>query len=254
MSAISPRRRGIVRHLVVASTLASAITTGVGWVQPATAASTRAPGSPTASPSTQPLATGLLRVGSRGPAVRVLQQRLSSLGYWLGRPDGVFADATQQAVYALQKAASLVRDGVVGPHTWSALDHALRPHPRSARGDLVEIDLHSDLLMVVRDGRVVVTLNTSTGGGYRYSDGTSTALAVTPRGLFHIVREVNGLVVAPLGELWRPKYFVGGYAIHGSASVPPVPVSHGCVRVSMEAMNWIWATHRMSVGTRVWIY
>lgn len=203
--------------------------------------------------ATQPAPT-TLRLGSRGVAVRTLQRRLSSLGYWLGAPDGVFGALTQQAVFALQKAASLPADGVVGVRTWRALERRVRPRARASRGYLVEINLHTDLLELVKDDRVLVTLNVSTGGGYRYSDGTSTALAVTPRGLFHVLRQVDGLVVAPLGELWRPKYFVGGYAIHGSDSVPPVPVSHGCVRVSNAAMNWIWASNRMPLGTRIWVY
>ena len=29
------------------------------------------------------------------------------------------------------------------------------------------------------------------------------------------------------GELWRPKYFDDGFAIHGDSYVPPEPVSHG---------------------------
>jgi N-acetylmuramoyl-L-alanine amidase len=60
--------------------------------------------------------------------------------------------------------------------------------------------------------------------------------------------------VDSLGELWRPKYFSSGFAIHGDAYVPPVPVSHGCVRVSDEAIDWIWADGLMPLGTEVWVY
>jgi len=186
--------------------------------------------------------------------VRTLQQRLSTLGYWLGPPDGVFGALTQQAVYAVQKAASLVPDGVVGPRTSLALARGVRPRPRSTAGYLVEINLRTDLLMIVRNAKVLVTFNTSTGGGYSYVSDGARAIATTPRGVFRILRQVNGLVIAPLGELWRPKYFVGGYAIHGSASVPPVPVSHGCVRLTNQAIDWVWASNRMPIGTKVWIY
>ena len=192
-----------------------------------------------------------LRLGSRGSSVLVLQRRLSSLGYWLGRPDGTFGDSTQQAVYAFQKAAGLGRDGAVGPTSAAALARAVRVRPRSTSGNLVEIDIKRQLLMIVRHGKLLAVLNTSTGGGYTY--GVS-AVATTPKGNFHIFRQVNGLDVAPLGGLWRPKYFVGGVAIHGYAEVPPTPVSHGCVRVSDEAMNWIWAANNMPLGTRVWVY
>jgi lipoprotein-anchoring transpeptidase ErfK/SrfK len=38
-------------------------------------------------------------------------------------------------------------------------------------------------------------------------------------------------------------YFIGGYAIHGYASVPNYPASHGCLRVpipnAVSIYNWI---------------
>ena len=108
--------------------------------------------------------------------------------------------------------------------------------------------------MIVKGGRLLAALNTSTGGGYTYYDQGVSAVAQTPRGVFHIVREVDGLVVDSLGALWRPKYFDGGFAIHGDSFVPPYPVSHGCVRVSDEAIDWIWARGLLPIGTKVWIY
>jgi lipoprotein-anchoring transpeptidase ErfK/SrfK len=57
-----------------------------------------------------------------------------------------------------------------------------------------------------------------------------------------------------LGDMWRPKYFNGGIAVHGSPSVPPYPASHGCVRVSNAAMNWLWDVWGMPRGTRVLVY
>jgi peptidoglycan hydrolase-like protein with peptidoglycan-binding domain len=51
----------------------------------------------------------VLELGDSGPAVVALQTRLSRLGYWLGRADGTFGLTTQQAVYALQKAAGLTQ-------------------------------------------------------------------------------------------------------------------------------------------------
>jgi lipoprotein-anchoring transpeptidase ErfK/SrfK len=47
---------------------------------------------------------------------------------------------------------------------------------------------------------------------------------------------------------------VGGIAIHGDSSVPAHPVSHGCVRVSNQAIDWIWATGSDPIGTPVWVY
>jgi peptidoglycan hydrolase-like protein with peptidoglycan-binding domain len=82
------------------TTSATAPTTAPSTVPPTTAA-------PTTSPTTAPPAASLLHRGDTGAAVRSLQQRLTTLGYWLGAPNGVFGDSTQQAVYALQKVAGL---------------------------------------------------------------------------------------------------------------------------------------------------
>ncbi|HXY43709.1 MAG TPA: L,D-transpeptidase family protein, partial [Acidimicrobiales bacterium] len=221
---------------------------------PSSTTTTSPPPSSTTTTTTPPPPVRLLGPGDTGLAVLQLQQRLSALGYWLGVPDGVFGDSTEQAVYALQKAAGIVRDGIVGPVTEAALARGVVPQPRPARGHVVEIDLQRDLLMIVNNGKLYAVLNTSTGGGYTYVDDGVTAVANTPVGVFRIYREVDGLVIDSLGELWRPKYFDDGFAIHGDSYVPPEPVSHGCVRVSNEAIDWIWAENLLPIGTEVWIY
>ena len=204
-------------------------------------------------PSTQ-IAGTTLKPGSTGSAVLLLQQRLSALGYWLGTPDGAFGDSTEQAVWALQKAAGISRTGTVGPATQAALAAGVIPQPRSTSGYVVEVDLEDDLVMFVTNGKIDFVLNTSTGGGYTYTEDGVTSVATTPTGHFSIYRQVNGLVVDSLGSLWRPKFFDAGFAIHGDTSVPPEPVSHGCARVSNEAINWIWANNLLPIGTSVWVY
>jgi len=199
----------------------------------------------------QPWGVPRLSRGSSGPAVASVQQQLSNLGYWLGAVNGQFGDSTQQAVWALQKAAGISRNGVVDYATYSALSQSVKPQPLTTSGYVIEVNLNTDLVMFVNNGLVLYTLNTSTGGGYRYGSGT---VAITPQGHFSIYRADNGLVVDSLGALWRPRYFTGGYAIHGDTSVPPVPVSHGCVRVSDEAINWIWTANLAPIGTSVWVY
>ena len=199
----------------------------------------------------QPWSVPPLSLGSSGPAVASLQQQLSNLGYWLGAVNGQFGDSTQQAVWALQKAAGLSRSGVTDYATYAALAQAVQPQPQSSSGYVIEVNLNTDLVMFVNNGQILYTLNTSTGGGYTYGDGT---VAITPMGHFHIYKASNGLVVDSLGALWRPRYFTGGYAIHGDTNVPPVPVSHGCVRVSDEAINWIWTANLAPIGTTVWVY
>lgn len=72
-----------------------------------------------AAPAT-PAATGLLRRGSRGEAVRMLQTSLTAAGHAL-IADGIFGPATEQAVRAFQMRNRLVVDGVAGPATMAAL-------------------------------------------------------------------------------------------------------------------------------------
>lgn len=59
--------------------------------------------------------------GSRGDAVRKLQELLNALGYDCGSVDGIFGSKTKAAVLAFQKANGLAADGIVGPLTWAKL-------------------------------------------------------------------------------------------------------------------------------------
>jgi lipoprotein-anchoring transpeptidase ErfK/SrfK len=259
-------RRALTYAVVtaVAVTLAAGCDTGgaeqaaapssVPSTAPTSAAATPTPTAspkPSPSPSAKPQK---LRTGAKGSRVVALQDRLTALGYWNGKADGTFGGQTQQAVYALQKAAGLTRDGVVGPKTQKALDKGVRPKARSTNGRVVEINLKRQLLMLVDDGTVSQVFNTSTGSMQHYEQHGATFLADTPSGRFKVSRQIDGWRHAPLGLLWRPKYFNGGIAVHGANSVPPYPASHGCARVSIKAMNWLWNNDKIPVGTRVWVY
>jgi len=213
-----------------------------------TPTATRKP-TPKPSPTTKPR-TSLIR-GDSGPKVLALQKRLSELGYWLGSPDGAFGSLTQQAVWAFQKSAGLERDGVVGPRTSKALAAGIRPRA-TLSGSGVEIDLDRQILLVVRGGAVRTILNTSTGSGEEYtSTSGNRAIAKTPRGRFTVYRAVDGEVTNSLGTLWRPRFFNRGIAVHGSQNIPPWPDSHGCARLSNAAIDMIWASGLMPVGSRV---
>ena len=154
---------------------------------------------------------------------------------------------------ALQKAAGLGRDGVFGPGSRRALQAGIRPQSRIG-GTGIEIDKARQLLLVVRGGRVVTILNTSTGNNQPYSYQGNPRIATTPSGTFSTFRTVDKLDKGPLGDLWRPRYFNGGIAVHGSGSIPGYPASHGCARVSNGAMNMIWTNSLMPIGGRVVVY
>lgn len=63
----------------------------------------------------------LVKLGSRGEAVKALQTRLNALGYDCGAVDGIFGEKTLAAVKAYQTAKILSVDGIVGVQTWGAL-------------------------------------------------------------------------------------------------------------------------------------
>ena len=262
------RSLGLITVLAVTATLAVGCgADGDGTAAPVPAvpsssapAVTTAPAAPEPAPSDspgpnpRPSDDGKLRRGDKGDEVVALQRRLTELGYWNGTADGSFGLLTQQAVYALQKAAGLGRDGVVGARTRRALESGVRPAARSDSGRVVEIDRKRQLLMLVDDGEVTQVFNTSTGSYERYEHDGRTYLADTPAGRFTVSRQIDGWRDAPLGLLWRPKYFNGGIAVHGAHSVPPYPASHGCARLTVAAMNWIWNADRMPVRSKVWVY
>ncbi len=199
---------------------------------------------PAAAPTTSTTAAGTLRPGDSGPAVLALQRRLTALGFWLGTPDGRYGTSTEHAVTAVQKAAGLARDGVAGPVTLAALDRLSHLSARSSTGRVIEVDLRRQLLLVAVDGHVQWVMDTSTGS----------VPGTTPAGRFAVFRQVDGYDAGPLGVLYRPKYFYRGVAVHGYPNVPPYPASHGCVRVTNAAMDWLWANHALPIGGAVWVY
>jgi lipoprotein-anchoring transpeptidase ErfK/SrfK len=212
---------------------------GTALATPLDSAATNTPTLTASTAAAQPT----LRLGSRGSAVTILQRRLAALRYDVGPIDGAFGSSTHHGVVAFQKVNNLARDGVVGPKTWTALDNPATPRPRySHTGNAVEVNLTKQVLYLTRQGTVVRILDTSTGK----------ASTPTPRGTFSVDRRIDGWRHSSLGWLWRPNYFYRGYAIHGYSSVPTYPASHGCVRVTIPAMNRLWPL--LSIGTPVHIY
>jgi N-acetylmuramoyl-L-alanine amidase len=184
-----------------------------------------------------------LKRGASGPQVTLLQQRLSDLGYWLGPVDGAFGDGTVHAVIALQKVAGLPRTGVVDPATAAAVAEGRRATARTTTGRTVEIDLAHQVLLIVQDGHVEHIFDTSTG-----RPGLE-----TPKGQFRIFNQID---TSDYHGQYRPKQFYAprDLAVHGYSNVPTYPYSHGCARVTLRAMDWLWANGNIPVGTPVLIY
>ncbi len=193
--------------------------------------------------------------GDSGQEVLDLQNRLAHLGYWVGPVDGNYGYLTQQAVYAFQKYQGRERTGVADAATLQALASAQRPRPRSTSGYRFEVDKARQLLIMAVDGQAVWVWNTSTGTDQPYTYDGQQYIADTPSGNWQVYWQVDGVRESNLGRLYRPKYFHhDGIAVHGYPSVPPYPASHGCVRVSNAAIDWIWANDVMPLGTAVWVY
>ncbi len=229
---------------------------------------------PTTLPPTTTVPANIVAVGIVDPPLQAvgtnngqesarIQQRLFELGFWISAADGDYGLTTRQAVMAFEKYMGFEADGKVDQRTADALSTmTLRPVARANSGTLVEIDKAKQLLYLVIDGRTDWILNTSTGNGDEYTEQDQntpgeviSGVSLTPSGLHKVNRErPEGWWEGDLGEIYRPKYFVGGVAVHGSNSIPNYPASHGCVRVSVPAMDWIWDSGIMPIRTPVWVH
>jgi putative chitinase len=82
----------------------------------------------------------VLKLGSSGPEVAALQDRLRERGFHPGPTNGAFDRSTQAAVIAFQRSQGLLDDGVVGPRTAAALGLDNPPEiPEVIPGVTVEI-------------------------------------------------------------------------------------------------------------------
>lgn len=164
------------------------------------------------------------------------EQLLSSLGYWTGPVDGQFDAASRHALIAFQKVEGRQRTGRLTMAELHALRSAGRPTPLETGYAHVEADLDRQVLFVVDgSGAVSKVLPISSGNGEEFTSEGYTRRAVTPTGRFKVYRKVEGWRKAPLGSIYYPNYFLSGVAIHGSASIPTKPASHGCIRIPVYA-------------------
>lgn len=257
------QRRRPVRRL-----LTGGLALAVGGVLLAPAAAGASPATPAAKapaavtaakatsvPAVAAAAPRTLRIGMRGADVTALQRKLISLHYIdIRKATGVFDSPTYHAVVAFQKFHGLGRDGIVGPKTRAKLAAPSTPRPRKARsGTYYEINLTKQVMFSFSGTNVIRIVNISSGNGRTYTRPSGgTGVAITPTGTFRIQRKINGWRKSDLGLLYRPAYFYGGFAIHGSSSVPAYPASHGCVRTTIWTMDRIY--DYLPIGRIVYIY
>ncbi len=185
-----------------------------------------------------------LAAGDAGADVRVLLRGLAKLGF---RTPGISSTLSWQAtdsIVAFQKAYKLPRTYVFDGDDWRKFAAARRIRPRFKGPKLhIEIDKTRQILLVVRNGRVLHILPTSTG-----------ATGNTPEGKWKI-RWKAPSTTTWLGSaiLYRTMTFKGNeFAIHGFAPVPAYAASHGCARIPMWAADWLY--RQSPVGETVYVY
>jgi len=171
----------------------------------------------------------------------VVQQRLAALHYDTGAVNGTFSYDTTHAVIAFEKVQGLTRDGVVSSAVLKALAKPVVPRAYfPIAGREFEVNKSRQVVLMVEGGQITRILDASTGFGGNYVYAGVTYQAITPEGNYTIQRKINGVRVSHLGVLYRPAYFFEGYAIHGEGLVPVYPASHGCVRITVPAMDRLY--------------
>ncbi len=184
--------------------------------------------------------------GASGAQVLAIQQRLKELRYDISNPDGKFGSETWHAVLAFQKANNLSRTARVNTKMLELLEAGteLAPVVPDGGADRLEVDLKRQVLSLYRAGSLERIVSISSGNGKPYcgvdpdTKKQDCDVAKTPIGSFRVQSRITGFRESKLGLLYNPLYFTGGYAIHGSNSVPGYPASHGCVRIPNKTSEW----------------
>jgi hypothetical protein len=172
--------------------------------------------------------------GARGLKVLLLQRGLLKLGF--ATPvTGYFDGLTANAVNVFRKTNGM---GRVGYATTSVYAMVLRGrgafklrYPSSGNhGKHVEFDWSRQVLVLADHGKPYRVYHVSSG-----KPSTPTVF-----GSYRFYRQEPG--TNSHGMVYS-SYFIGGYAIHGYASVPNYAASHGCLRVpipnAVSIYNWI---------------
>lgn len=181
----------------------------------------KAPPAPAAAAAPAPAPPGPLQV----------EHKLASLRYDIASPDGQIDEQTKSAIMAFQKVHGLPRTGELTDALASQIMATTTgPAPLVANGEpnRVEVDLARQVLFLYENGSLTKILAVATGK----------STTPTPTGDFRMYRSEPGWHTSKYGRLYNAQYFVGGYAIHGSLSVPAEPASAGCIRISMYSAEW----------------
>jgi len=184
--------------------------------------------------------------------IREVEQRLSEMGYWTGKVDGVFDSASRSALIAFQKYEGRP---VTGRLTIADLEYiraSMGPGAKEPGYAHVEVDIDRQILLIVSAEGSVHVLPVSTGSGKEFVDEGETSIAYTPRGRFVVYDKTPGWEKGKFSAMYYSNYISGGVAIHGYATVPIQPASHGCIRIPLFAAPEV--SKLLTLGTIVLVY
>lgn len=189
-----------------------------------------------------------------------MERKLDLLRFDVGAVDGRFDGQTWQGLMAFQKLHGLKRTGKFDEDTQRELAVASVPGGLIPNGGLprVEIDISRQILMYFDDFGLNRVVAVSSGSNRKYceisklSGKENCGDARTPRGNYRIERRIKGKRESDLGILYSPMYFTGGFAIHGSPSIPAYAASHGCVRITNRTADWMFQD--VKNGTPVYVF
>jgi hypothetical protein len=178
--------------------------------------------------------------GERGIKVLMLQRGLYRLGFSVP-VTGYYDWLTSNAVNAFRKTNEMGRDGYAPKSVYAKVlrgegAYKLR-YPKA--GKHVEFDWSRQVLVLADKGKPFRTYHTSSG----------TPATPTVFGTYRFYLQTPG---TNSKGMVHSSYFIRGYAIHGYASVPNYPASHGCLRVPIpnasSIFNWI------DIGDPIYLY
>ncbi len=182
-------------------------------------------------------------MGARGAHVLLLQRALASL-HFATPVTGYYDDATARAVTAFQKTNGMDRTGYATTAVYHKLfrghgAYRLRYPKAGKKGKHVEYDWSRQVLVLAKGGRPYRIYHSSSG-----APATPTVF-----GKFNFYLQTPGTNAK---GMVHSSYFIRGYAIHGYASVPNYPASHGCLRVpipnALQIFEWV------DIGDPIYVY
>lgn len=178
--------------------------------------------------------------GECGRNVAAFHEALRSMGYIANR-GRCFRGRTARGVLAYRKVNGMTRSSHAGKDLVKRVlagrgAYRVR-HPGA--GEHLEVPLSKQVLVFADDDEPVAI--------YPISSGKSSTPTVTGRFRFYLTQPGYNEK-----GMYYSFYFYGGYAIHGFASVPNYPASHGCIRTFLADQPEIY--NRIDYGESIFVF